>query len=62
LPFEPVHIVLFNVNGCKTRGYGFSGREIIGSLTLDALEEVVRFHLQAHDYLLNQMIETALSE
>ena len=41
-------------------GVSVAGAELIGPVPLDALEEVVRFYLQAHDFSMDQVIETAL--
>jgi glutamate formiminotransferase len=37
-----------------------AGTELIGPVPLDALEEVLRHYLQAHDFSMHQIIETAL--
>ncbi|MCP4427275.1 MAG: glutamate formimidoyltransferase [Chloroflexi bacterium] len=36
------------------------GTEIIGPLPLDALEEVVKFYMQTHDFAVEQIVEMAL--
>jgi glutamate formiminotransferase len=41
-------------------GVSVAGTELIGPVPLDALEEVVRHYLQAHDFSMEQVIETAL--
>ena len=41
-------------------GVNIAGSEIVGSLPLDALEELVQFYLQTHDFSINQVIESAL--
>lgn len=41
-------------------GVSIAGTEIVGSLPLGALEEVVQHYLQAHDFSIGQVIETAL--
>ncbi len=41
-------------------GVAVAGTEIIGTLPLGALEEIVKHYVQAHDFDLNQVIETAL--
>ena len=41
-------------------GVSVAGAELIGPVPLGALEEVVRYYLQAHDFSMDQVIETAL--
>jgi len=41
-------------------GVTVAGTEIVGPLPLDALEEVVKFYLQTHDFSMEQIVETAL--
>lgn len=41
-------------------GVTVAGTEIIGTLPLGALEEIVKHYVQAHDFQLDQIIETAL--
>lgn len=41
-------------------GVSVAGTEIIGTLPLGAIEEIVRHYVQAHDFQLDQIIETAL--
>ncbi len=43
-------------------GVSVAGTEIVGTLPLGALEEIVKHYLQTHDFSLNQIIETALIE
>jgi glutamate formiminotransferase len=43
-------------------GVSIAGSEIIGPLPLGALEEVVKYYLQAHDFSMEQIIETNLIE
>lgn len=43
-------------------GVAVAGTEIIGSIPLGAVEEIVKHYVQAHDFKLNQIIETALLE
>lgn len=43
-------------------GVAVAGTEIVGTIPLGALEEIVRFYLQTHDFDLNQIIESALIE
>ena len=57
----PVHRVLETVRSEATRyGVSIAGTEIIGPIPLDALQEIVRFYLQAHDFEVEQVVETAL--
>ncbi len=57
----PLHRVLETIRSEAAR-YGVSvvETEIIGPLPLDALQEVVRFYLQTHDFEIGQIVETAL--
>ncbi|HUF38734.1 MAG TPA: glutamate formimidoyltransferase [Anaerolineales bacterium] len=57
----PVHRVLETVRS-ETARYGVqvAGTEIIGPIPLDALQEIVRFYLQAHAFEIEQVVETAL--
>lgn len=41
-------------------GVTVAGTEIVGPLPLDALEEVVKFYMQTHDFEMGQIVETAL--
>ncbi len=41
-------------------GVSVAGAELIGPVPLGALEEVVRYYLQAHDFSMDQVIENAL--
>jgi len=43
-------------------GVSVAGTEIVGTLPLGALEEIVKHYLQTHDFSLTQIIETALIE
>ncbi len=57
----PVPRVLETVRCEASRyGVGIAGAEFVGPVPLDALAEVVRHYLQAHDFSLDQVIETAL--
>jgi glutamate formiminotransferase len=57
----PVHRVLETVRSEAARyGVIVDGTEIIGPIPLDALQEIVRFYLQAHDFEVEQVVETAL--
>lgn len=57
----PIHRVLESVRSEASRyGVAVAGTELIGPVPLDALEEVVRFYLQTHDFTTEQVLETAL--
>jgi glutamate formiminotransferase len=57
----PVHRVLETIRSEAARyGVAVAGTEIIGPIPLDALHEMVRFYLQAHDFEIDQIVETAL--
>jgi glutamate formiminotransferase len=43
-------------------GVMVAGTEIIGSIPLGAVEEIIKHYVQAHDFQLNQIVETALLE
>ncbi len=43
-------------------GVAVAGTEVIGTIPLGAVEEIVKHYLQAHDFKLEQIIETALLE
>jgi glutamate formiminotransferase len=43
-------------------GVTVAGTEIIGSIPLGAVEEIIKHYVQAHDFKLNQILETALLE
>lgn len=43
-------------------GVPVAGTEIIGSIPLGAVEEIIKHYVQAHDFTLNQILETALLE
>ncbi|MBN1992373.1 MAG: glutamate formimidoyltransferase [Anaerolineae bacterium] len=43
-------------------GVSVAGSELIGTMPLGALEEVVKHYLQAHDFKLNQIVEYSLLE
>lgn len=59
----PIPRVLETIRAEAAR-YGVSivGTELIGSVPLGALEEVVKYYLQTHDFSLAQIIESALIE
>jgi glutamate formiminotransferase len=57
----PIHRVLEAVRSEAARyGVAVAGTELIGPVPLGALEEVVRFYLQTHDFAVEQVVETAL--
>lgn len=57
----PIHRVLETVRSEAARhGVAVAGTELIGPVPLGALEEVVRFYLQTHDFAVEQVVETAL--
>jgi len=59
----PVHRVLETIRSEAARyGVSIAGTELVGPVPLGALEEVVKFYLQVHDFSLDQVIETALIE
>lgn len=41
-------------------GVQIAGSELVGPLPMDALEEVLKYYLQAHDFKVEQIIENAL--
>ncbi|MDT8436924.1 MAG: glutamate formimidoyltransferase [Gemmatimonadota bacterium] len=57
----PIHRVLECVRSEAARyGVAVAGTELIGPVPLGALEEVVRFYLQTHEFTAGQVVETAL--
>ncbi len=46
----------------EARRYGVSmaGSELVGPLPMDALDEIVKYYLQAHEFKMEQIIENAL--
>ena len=57
----PIHRVLETVRSEAARyGVAVAGSELIGPVPLGALEEVVKFYLQAHEFTTEQVVETAL--
>lgn len=57
----PIHRVLETVRSEAARyGVAVAGTELIGSVPLGALEEVVRFYLQNHEFSTEQVVEMAL--
>lgn len=57
----PISRVLETVRS-EAAGYGIAiaGTELVGPVPLGALEQVVKFYLQVHDFSLEQVIEVAL--
>ena len=59
----PIPRVLETIRSEAARhGVSVAGTELIGPVPLGALEEVVKHYLQAHDFSMDQIIETALLE
>jgi glutamate formiminotransferase len=59
----PIPRVLETIRSEAARdGVNIAGTELIGPVPLGALEEVVKHYLQAHDFSMEQIIETALIE
>ena len=57
----PIPRVLETVRSEAARhGVNVAGTEIVGPVPLDALEEVLKHYLQAHDFSMDQIIEIAL--
>ncbi|MFZ4616080.1 MAG: glutamate formimidoyltransferase [Rectinemataceae bacterium] len=57
----PLHRVLETVRSEAGRyGVAVAGTELVGPVPLGALEELVKFYLQAHDFKMDQIIENAL--
>jgi glutamate formiminotransferase len=60
-PKTPIPRVLETVRAEASRyGVSIAGSEIVGPLPLGALDELVKYYLQAHDFSMEQIIETAL--
>jgi glutamate formiminotransferase len=60
-PQTPIPRVLETIRFEAARhGVTVVGTELVGPVPLDALHEVVRHYLQAHDFSMDQIIETAL--
>ena len=45
---------------CARYGVSIAGTELVGPVPLGAVEEVLKYYLQAHDFSSEQIIETAL--
>ena len=59
----PIHRVLETIRDEAARyGVNIANTEIVGPVPLAALEELVHHYLQAHEFSMNQVIETALIE
>jgi glutamate formiminotransferase len=59
----PIPRVLETIRAEAARdGVSIAGTELIGTLPLGALEEVVKYYLQTHDFSLGQILENALIE
>jgi glutamate formiminotransferase len=59
----PIHRVLETIRSEAARyGVAVAETEIIGPLPMDALQEIVRFYLQCHEFKSEQVIEMALLE
>jgi len=59
----PLPRVLETVRSEASRyGVSVAGAELIGPVPLGALDEVVKFYLQVHDFSPDQIIESALLE
>lgn len=57
----PIPRVLETIRA-EARRYGVSvgGTELVGPVPMEALDEVVKYYLQAHDFKMEQIIENAL--
>jgi len=57
----PIPRVLETIRSEVARyGVAIAGAELIGPVPLGALEEVLKYYLQVHDFSMEQIIETAL--
>ena len=57
----PIHRVMETIRSEAARyGVTLAASEFVGPVPLNALEELVHFYLQAHDFKVNQIIETNL--
>lgn len=57
----PIHRVMETIRSEASRyGVAVAGAELVGPVPLPALEEVVKYYLQVHDFSLEQIIETNL--
>jgi glutamate formiminotransferase len=57
----PIPRVLETVR-CEARRYGvqIAGSELVGPVPMEALDEIVKYYLQAHEFKMEQIIENAL--
>ena len=59
----PIPRVLETIRAEAARyGVSIAGAELVGPVPLGALEEVLKYYLQVHDFSMEQIIETALLE
>lgn len=59
----PIHRVLETIRSEAARyGIAVAETEIIGPLPMDAVQEIVRYYLQCHDFKSEQVLEMALLE
>ena len=57
----PIPRVLETIRAEAQRyGVQIAGSELVGPLPMAALEEVLKYYLQAHDFKMDQIIENAL--
>jgi glutamate formiminotransferase / 5-formyltetrahydrofolate cyclo-ligase len=57
----PIHRVMETIRSEATSyGVTIASTEFVGPVPLDALEEIMKFYLQAHDFSVSQIIETYL--
>ncbi len=62
-PKTPLPRVLETIRSEAARyGVTIAGTEIIGTIPLGVVEEIIKHYIQAHDFELSQIIETALIE
>jgi len=59
----PIHRVVETIRFEAARyGVTIAGTELIGTIPLGAIEDIMKHYLQTHDFSLSQIIETALIE
>ncbi len=59
----PIHRVIETIRFEAARyGVSIAAAELVGPVPLNALEEIVRFYLQVHDFSVKQIIESNLLE
>ena len=59
----PLPVVLETIRAEAARyGVAVAGTELIGTMPMAALEEVIQYYLQMHDFKLNQIVEYDLLE